>query len=142
MQSRFGLTPVEVYGTTEASSITTVNRDGPRGSVGQPLPFYDVTSLAEDGSAVAQAGAIGEIAIRDRGSGRLTTGYWRQPTATRALLPGDGKLHTGDLGWMDPHGYLYFSGRRKTVSAPMARTFRRGKSRTPSPPIPASSNAP
>ena len=112
VQSRLGLTPVEVYGMTEASSITTVNRGGPPGSVGRPLPWYEVTILAEDGAAVAQAGAIGEIVIRDRDSGRLTTGYWRQPNATRALLPGDGKLHTGDLGWMDPHGYLYFTGRR------------------------------
>jgi crotonobetaine/carnitine-CoA ligase len=107
----FGLTPTEVYGMTEGSSITTVNRGGPPGSVGVPLPFYDIAVVAEDGSA-QPTGATGEVVVRDRGSGRLTSGYWHQPEATRRLLPGDGLMHTGDMGCLDADGYLYFVGRK------------------------------
>ena len=41
-------------------------------------------------------------------------GYWRAPKATRNCLI-DGRLHTGDVGWMDEDGFLYFVDRLKEI---------------------------
>ena len=41
-------------------------------------------------------------------------GYWRNPERTQESLK-DGWLHTGDLGWVDEDGYLYFVDRKKDV---------------------------
>ena len=41
-------------------------------------------------------------------------GYWRAPKATRNCLI-DGRLHTGDVGWMDADGFLYFVDRLKEI---------------------------
>ena len=44
-QDRFGMQIRECYGMTECSSITTANLNGPIGSVGKPVPWFDVAIL-------------------------------------------------------------------------------------------------
>jgi crotonobetaine/carnitine-CoA ligase len=102
-EKRFGVVIREVYGMTESSSLTTVNTARKVGSVGTPLPYFDVR-IDE---------ATGEILVRGRDPGLITDGYFRNPEATKEALPGDGWLHTGDLGAADGDGFFSFRGRIK-----------------------------
>jgi amino acid adenylation domain-containing protein len=104
-----------MFGTTECKRITVLEPDGDRdrpGSVGRALPGTEVRILDADGREVP-AGEIGEISVRGR---HLMAGYWRAPelTAARYRIDESGErfLLTGDFGYLDPDGYLYFTGRR------------------------------
>lgn len=57
-------------------------------------------------------GVVGEVCIR---SSMLMLGYYRQPEMTRLTIDPAGWLHTGDLGWQDPEGYIHISGRLKEI---------------------------
>jgi crotonobetaine/carnitine-CoA ligase len=104
-EARFGIPIREVYGMTEASSFTTINMEGPLGSVGQAVPWLDVSIENMDG-----AGA-GEIVAAPRFPGLLTPGYLSNPQATERLLR-NGALYSGDLGRRDGEGNFYFIGRQ------------------------------
>jgi carnitine-CoA ligase len=110
-EERFGVQIRENYGMTECSSLTTMNLGGPRGSAGRPCPWFEVEIRDPRGAALA-TGERGEIVVRGREPGLLMPGYFRNPEATAAALR-DGWMHTGDLGWFDADGYLYFGGRLK-----------------------------
>jgi long-chain acyl-CoA synthetase len=94
-----GIGLVTGYGLTEAAPVVTSNRPGAwrRGSVGQVISGVEI-KLAEDGEVLAR----GE---------NIMPGYYRNPDATGRALR-DGWLHTGDLGNLDPEGYLYLNGRK------------------------------
>jgi crotonobetaine/carnitine-CoA ligase len=106
---RFGVAIRECYGMTEASSITTANLDGSRGSVGKPMPRFSVELLDANGLPIRQ-GEQGEIVVRTSLLGAITAGYYREPQATMRALHG-GALHTGDIGSFDGDGNLMFRGR-------------------------------
>lgn len=108
-EERFGVTIRECYGMTECSSITTANRNGTLGSVGTPMPWFDVEIVRPDGTPVA-IGEQGEIVVRTSLPGALTQGYLRNPEATAKALR-KGAFHTGDLGSWDHDGNMYFHGR-------------------------------
>ena len=108
-EQRFGVDIRESYGMTEASSITTCNVGGPVGSVGRPVPWFEVELLDPQGRAVVQ-GERGEIVVSALEKGALFAGYLDDPGATEKALF-DGKLHTGDAGSFDADGYLVFHGR-------------------------------
>uniref|UniRef100_UPI0040561F91 AMP-binding protein n=1 Tax=Alistipes sp. TaxID=1872444 RepID=UPI0040561F91 len=54
----------------------------------------------------------GEILIKGE---HVMLGYYKNEKDTKAVLPGDGWLHTGDMGTMDPDGTIYIRGRLKTM---------------------------
>ena len=108
-EERFGVTIRECYGMTECSSFTTANLGGPVGSVGQPLPWFDVALLDDAGKPVAP-GERGEMVVRERLAGALTRGYFNDPEATARSLR-NGAFRTGDLASADAAGNLYFHGR-------------------------------
>lgn len=110
-QERFGVCVREGYGMTETSSFSVINTDGPIGSIGRPVAYFDVRILEDDGTPVP-AGQVGEICVAEKEPGTLTKGYYRNPEKTADLLRG-GWLHTGDLGRCDAEGFLYFLGRMK-----------------------------
>lgn len=93
----------EVYGMTEATVVTHVNRPGAvrLGSVGKPLEFVE-DKLAEDG----------EILIRGK---TVFQGYYKAPEATAETIDSDGWLHTGDVGKRDDDGFLYIVDRKKHI---------------------------
>ncbi len=104
---RLGFTFLEGYGLTEASPVLTVNRLGKEkiGSVGQALPGVEVKIYNPDETGV------GEIVARGN---NIMQGYFEAPQETEKVLR-DGWLHTGDLGRLDEDGYLYITGRAKSL---------------------------
>lgn len=98
-----GLQVMELYGQTETTGLTTLNRRGAvrLGTVGRPAPGVEV-SIAADG----------EILVR---GGNTCAGYEGDREATSELLGPDGWLRTGDLGRLDDDGYLTIVGRTKDI---------------------------
>ncbi|HYW05224.1 MAG TPA: AMP-binding protein [Gammaproteobacteria bacterium] len=101
------------YGLSETHTCDTfMPRDGIRyGSVGIPTYDTDLRILDPETGEPRPAGEQGEIVLRNPGVFR---GYWRRPEATAETLR-DGWVHTGDIGHLDPDGYLYFDGRIKEM---------------------------
>lgn len=110
-ENRFGIKIREVYGLTEASGFSTLNETGKIGSIGKPLPYFELKITGEDGATLSE-NQIGEIVIREKSSGLITHGYYGNQAATSELLKG-GWLHTGDLGYRDSEGDYFFVGRCK-----------------------------
>jgi carnitine-CoA ligase len=110
VEARFALSIRECYGMTETSSIVSCNLTGKLGSVGRPLPWFEMDVIREDGRP-AGPGELGEITVRGRTSGVLFAGYFRDPNATAAALR-EGLFYTGDLGSRDGEGDFYFHGRK------------------------------
>ena len=110
-EERFGVEVRESYGMTEASSLTSINVDARFGTVGRPAPWFEV-GIVDDDDAVLAPGMRGEIVVREREPGLITPGYFRDPEATARAIR-NGRLHTGDLGWLDEEGCLHFCGRLK-----------------------------
>ncbi|MBW3708313.1 long-chain fatty acid--CoA ligase, partial [Streptomyces griseus] len=79
-------------------------------SVGVPGPDTFVRILDEEGREVP-FGEQGEIAVRGP---QVVPGYWNLPEATAETFP-DGELRTGDIGFMDPAGWLYVVDRKKDM---------------------------
>ncbi|MDR1470955.1 MAG: acyl--CoA ligase [Synergistaceae bacterium] len=103
----------ENYGASEVSFISDLNitRDFRRiRSVGRPIPRVDVRIIKEDG-ALAAAFERGEIQCR---TPFLFGGYYKQPERTSEAMR-DGYFRTGDIGYMDEDGFLYYAGRVKEM---------------------------
>ena len=111
-----GLTIYEGFGQTE-TPLTVANLTGtvPRpGSMGKPIPLYDVEIQREDGTR-CNTGATGEICIRmePRPAGIMME-YYRDPEKTACAIR-DGWYHTGDTAWCDEDGYFWYVGRNDDV---------------------------
>ena len=94
---------IERYGMTETVMLTSNPYDGERrpGTVGLPLPGVELR-LAE---------GTDEILVRGP---NVFAGYWQQPDATAESFIDDW-FATGDVGALDPDGYLRIVGRRKEL---------------------------
>ena len=111
-----GITVLEGYGLTETSPALTVNVPSAQriGTVGRPLPGVEIR-ISDEGEIQAR----GEVVF---------SGYWNNPDATRATFTADGWLRTGDLGSLDPDGFLRITGRMKEILVTAS-----GKNVTPAP---------
>jgi len=111
-----GFEVYDAYGLTEVGMVTGNPRTVPHrlkpGSMGFPLPGYDVTLLDDGGKTVA-VGETGTIAVR-RHPWFLSTGYWNRPGEWNDRWRDDWFL-TGDSAWQDEDGYLWFVGRTDDV---------------------------
>jgi acyl-CoA synthetase (AMP-forming)/AMP-acid ligase II len=107
-EAKFGLPVLATYGLTEAPTVVAIDPVGgphvPGGS-GRPLPHLEVT--IDDGE-VCVAPAPGDDRYR------LMLGYWERPEATAEALAG-GRLHTGDIGFLDDAGVLHLRDRKSLV---------------------------
>ncbi len=82
------------------------------GSMGKPYPGHTVEPVDEQG-VVLPDGEVGELAAR-RGDPVMFLGYWQNDAATRAKFMGEW-WSTGDVGYRDEDGYLWFVGRKDDV---------------------------
>ena len=106
---------VEGYGLTEAGPVCTLNPFGGAhrpGSVGLPLPgtLIEIVSLDEPGRRLP-LGQRGEICVTGP---QVMAGYAERPEETAETLR-DGRLHTGDVGYIDRDGYVYVIDRIKDL---------------------------
>ena len=103
----WGFRLTEGYGLTETAPVVTFNppQQVKVGSVGRVLPGIEVKINAPDEKGV------GEIIIRGP---NVMKGYFRQPELTAEVIRADW-FHTGDLGYMDPDGYVFITGRVKEM---------------------------
>jgi long-chain acyl-CoA synthetase len=111
---------VEGYSLTEAQMAVLANPvRGPKkiGSVGMPLPDVDLRIVdSDDGNTPVPLGDVGEIVLT---APQLMLGYWQRPEETREMLRtndhGQRSLYTGDLGYIDPDGYVFIVDRKKDL---------------------------
>jgi long-chain acyl-CoA synthetase len=112
-QARYGLPVIEGYGCSEASStVTVIPMQGPYkpGSVGTVMPNQRLRVVDEHDNDVP-AGVEGEVVVRGP---NICRGYYGLPEESRQALRG-GWLHTGDLGRLDGDGFLFITGRKKSM---------------------------
>jgi len=105
----------EMWGQTEfnylVGNCTDVMAVRP-GSMGKPYPGHNVEPVDPSGAPMPD-GKVGELAAR-RDDPVFFLGYWNQEKATRGKFIGD-YWGTGDLGYRDADGYLWFVGRKDDV---------------------------
>jgi crotonobetaine/carnitine-CoA ligase len=103
------------YGLTETTPGNAYNPYGAarQGSCGKPAPYIELRIADEEGQEIPP-GDHGEILMRAREPNIFMAGYYKDPEAT-ARAYRDGWFRTGDRGYVDGDGYLYFVDRLKDV---------------------------
>ena len=117
-EHRFGCRVIDGFGPSEGAMGFPRRPGDPPGSVGKPPENIKVLDpdgnecprarFAADGALLNPDECVGEIVNVD-GVGRFE-GYYNNPEA-EALRVRDGKYWSGDLGYVDADGFLYFAGR-------------------------------
>lgn len=117
IEAALGVRIAPCYGMTETAAPATFTPTGVAApsidgslSVGLPIPGTELLIAGDDGQALPVF-QHGEVLLRGP---QIMQGYWRKPEETAAALH-DGWLHTGDVGFMDEHGWLYLVDRMKDV---------------------------
>lgn len=106
-----------IYGLTETygnCSVSDGRLDPPEKrflSVGRPLPGVDLRIVDPETLEPKPPGVPGEIQMK----GYVTVGYYKDEDKNRASFTEDGYFRTGDLGFLDEDGYLFFRGRLKEM---------------------------
>jgi long-chain acyl-CoA synthetase len=109
-----GCTLSQAWGLTETSPAACINRlDAPEfnGSIGLPIPSTVITIRDDDGN-VLEGGQSGEICVEGP---QVMRGYWNRPDETEKVMIDGRVLRTGDIGYMDPDGYVYIEDRKKDM---------------------------
>ncbi len=108
-----GITVFEGYGLTETSPVVAANCPGERriGSVGRAIPGVRIVIDSTVGTGQNKEGRPeGEILVYGP---CVMQGYFNRPEENAQVFTKDGGFRTGDQGYLDPHGYLYITGRIK-----------------------------
>lgn len=116
-RSRWNVTPLDQYGASEVGlpvgNCHAIEAEVRPGSMGRPLPGYEVAVVGEDGRALPP-GDVGQVGLRPSAEGYYALGYWDDPERTRETFGGDW-ITIGDLARQDADGYLWFEGRADDV---------------------------
>ena len=108
--------PLLGYGLTETNAVGCGNVNEnyvakPDSTGPASRPLVDLAILDDAGQPLDQ-GQVGEVCIRSIAN---IEGYWNNPEATAAAFTADGYFRTGDLGYLDPEGYLFIVDRKKDI---------------------------
>jgi long-chain acyl-CoA synthetase len=118
-RARFGHYIHNGYGLTETNSpthVVPVGRDAPvdaaSGTLSIGVPAFNVESyIGDDMGRPLPVGEVGEIISRGP---MVVPGYWNKPQeSAKAII--DGFFRTGDVGFMDEHGWFYLVDRKKDM---------------------------
>jgi acetyl-CoA synthetase len=114
-RDQYGLTVLDFYGLTESYPLCAnfPFMEVREGSMGRPMPGWDVQILDEDEQPVAQ-GERGEICLRARSNPHYPIGYWNRPEETKETFGGEW-FHTKDAAEQDADGYFWYAGRADDV---------------------------
>jgi long-chain acyl-CoA synthetase len=108
--------PALGYGLTETNAVgcgsfSTNYLEKPNSTGRAYAPLVDLAILDDAGAALPQ-GERGEVCIRSVAN---FSGYWGREDATAAAMTADGYFRTGDIGLLDPDGYLFIVDRKKDI---------------------------
>jgi long-chain acyl-CoA synthetase len=104
----------EFYGSTESGAVTFATSEdalNKPGTVGKISPGAELRFLGDDGRVLPQ-GEVGEIYSRIPGSPDFT--YHNKPEK-RAEIDRDGFITSGDVGYIDPDGYVFLCDRKRDM---------------------------
>ncbi|MDQ6779460.1 MAG: AMP-binding protein [Actinomycetota bacterium] len=115
-REQYGVTVLDYYGLTESYPVCgnfpfMEVRDG---SMGKPLPGWEVSILDEDEHPVA-TGERGEICLKARTNPHYPLGYWNRPEEDSQEVFGGDWFHTKDAASTDEDGYYWYEGRADDV---------------------------
>jgi len=113
---RFGIQAISSYGLTDYA-LATIYRAGDLpnklGSAGRPRFGMNVR-IVDDDDFDLPPNQLGEILLRSDNMWGTSLGYYKMPEATLSAMQ-NAWFHTGDRGYLDQDGYLYFVDRKKDV---------------------------
>jgi acetyl-CoA synthetase len=114
-RSQFGIDVFDFYGLTESYPLCSnfPTMEVRYGSMGKPMPGWDVELLDENDRPVPQ-GETGEICLRARSNPHYPLGYWQRPEESEETFGGDW-FHTRDVARRDQDGYVWYEGRNDDV---------------------------
>jgi acetyl-CoA synthetase len=114
-REQYGVTVLDYYGLSESYPLcgNFPFMDVREGSMGKPMPGWDVAILDEDERPVEQ-GERAEICLRARSNPHYPLGYWNNPEAGEETFGGEW-FHTKDAASQDEDGYVWYEGRADDV---------------------------
>jgi acetyl-CoA synthetase len=114
-REQYGVTVLDYYGLTESYPLcgNFPHLEVREGSMGRPMPGWDVQILDEDERPLPQ-GERGEICLRARSNPHYPIGYWNRPKDTEEDFGGEW-FHTKDAATADEDGYVWYAGRADDV---------------------------
>ncbi len=114
-RQQYGVTVLDYYGLTESYPLVANYPflEVREGSMGKPMPGWDVELLDEDELPV-QRGERGEICLQARSNPHYPLGYWRNDEAGAETFGGEW-FHTKDAAVQDEDGYVWYVGRADDV---------------------------
>ncbi len=103
----------EGFGMTETSPVVSMNPPGhvQIGTIGMPVPNTEVKTV-DDNGVETPIGEPGEICVRGP---QVMKGYWQRPESTAETIDSEGWLKTGDVGIIQPDGYIRIVDRKKDM---------------------------
>jgi acetyl-CoA synthetase len=114
-RDQYGVTVLDYYGLSESYPLCAnfPFMEVREGSMGRPMPGWEVAILDEDERPVA-AGERGEICLRARTNPHYPLGYWNRPQDSQEVFGGEW-FHTKDAAREDEDGYYWYEGRADDV---------------------------
>ncbi len=115
-RDQYGITVLDYYGLTESYPLCAnfPFMEVREGSMGKPMPGWEVAILDEDERPVAQ-GERGEICLGARSNPHYPLGYWNRPQKDTDEVFGGAWFHTKDAAQQDEDGYYWYEGRADDV---------------------------
>jgi acetyl-CoA synthetase len=114
-RDQYGVTVLDYYGLSESYPLcgNYPFMEVREGSMGKPMPGWDVQILDEDENQV-DVGERGEICLRARSNPHYPLGYWNNEQAAKETFGGEW-FHSKDAAERDEDGYFWYAGRADDV---------------------------